>query len=263
MKRAGRLQLEGVHKHFELPDGRMEAVAPLSLTIEAGQFVALVGPSGCGKSTLLRMVAGLEATSGGHILLDGRPVTGPGPERVMLFQSPALYPWLTTLGNVTFVLTKRIADRAAREALARRYLREVGLAAFEAAYPTQLSGGMQQRVALARALAFGPEVLLMDEPFGALDAQTRSLMQELLLRVWQENRATVLFVTHDVDEAIFLADRVLVMSARPGRIIDDLPVPLPRPRSLDVQMEADFLALKRRVLTWIRREIGLQEVLWL
>ncbi len=257
MSKAGRLTLTSLRKRFRLADGVMEAVAPLSLTIEAGQFVALVGPSGCGKSTLLRIVAGLEQPDEGRILLDGRPVTGPGPERVMLFQSPALYPWLTTLGNVTFVLTKRIADRAAREALARRYLREVGLAAFEAAYPAQLSGGMQQRVALARALAFGPEVLLMDEPFGALDAQTRSLMQELLLRVWRENRTTVLFVTHDVDEAIFLADRVLVMSARPGRIIDDLPVPLPRPRSLDVQMEADFLALKRRVLTWIRREIGL------
>ncbi len=256
MKRAGRLQLEGVHKHFELPDGRMDAVAPVSLTIEAGQFVALVGPSGCGKSTLLRMVAGLEATSGGQILLDGHPVTGPGPERVMLFQSPALYPWLTTLGNVTFVLGRRLADRAERERIARHYLREVGLGDFEAAYPAQLSGGMQQRVALARALAFGPEVLLMDEPFGALDAQTRSLMQELLLRVWQENRATVLFVTHDVDEAIFLADRVLVMSARPGRIVDDIPVPLARPRRFEVQMEPEFLALKRRVLHWIRREIG-------
>ncbi len=256
MSKAGRLTLTSLRKRFRLADGVMEAVAPLSLTIEAGQFVALVGPSGCGKSTLLRMVAGLEQPDEGRILLDGRPVTGPGPERVMLFQSPALYPWLTTLGNVTFVLTKRIADRAAREALARRYLHEVGLAAFEAAYPAQLSGGMQQRVALARALAFGPEVLLMDEPFGALDAQTRSLMQELLLRVWRENRTTVLFVTHDVDEAIFLADRVLVMSARPGRIVDDIPVPLARPRRFEVQMEPEFLALKRRVLHWIRREIG-------
>ncbi len=256
MKQAGRLQLQEVRKHFDLPDGRMEAVAPVSLTIEAGQFVALVGPSGCGKSTLLRMVAGLEEASGGYILLDGHPVAGPGPERVMLFQSPALYPWLTTLGNVTFVLTRRLADRVRREQIARRYLSEVGLSDFESAYPAQLSGGMQQRVALARALAFGPEVLLMDEPFGALDAQTRSLMQELLLRVWRENRATVLFVTHDVDEALFLADRVLVMSARPGRIVDDIPVLLERPRRFEVQMEPEFLALKRRVLHWIRQEIG-------
>jgi len=229
-------------------------VEDLSLDVGDGEFSVIVGPSGCGKSTLLRLVAGLARPSRGEITLDGARVDGPGRERGMVFQTYTLFPWLTVQRNVEFGL--RIARMAVHERaeLARARIVEVGLQGFENAYPAQLSGGMQQRVALARALANDPKVLLMDEPFGALDAQTRSLMQELLLGVWEKAAKTVLFITHDVDEAIFLGDRVYVMTARPGRIKERIEVTIPRPRSIDVLTSEPFNLLKRQVMESIREE---------
>ncbi len=226
----------------------------LSLDVGDGEFSVIVGPSGCGKSTLLRLVAGLARPSRGEITLDGARVDGPGRERGMVFQTYTLFPWLTVQRNVEFGL--RIARMAVHERAerARAHIAEVGLQGFENAYPAQLSGGMQQRVALARALANDPKVLLMDEPFGALDAQTRSLMQELLLGVWEKAAKTVLFITHDVDEAIFLGDRVYVMTARPGRIKERIEVTIPRPRSIDVLTSEPFNLLKRQVMESIREE---------
>jgi ABC-type nitrate/sulfonate/bicarbonate transport system ATPase subunit len=232
------------------------AIDRLSLQVGEREIVSIVGPSGCGKSTLLRLVAGLIRPTSGEILLDGRRVEGPGADRGMVFQSYTLFPWLTVQGNVEFGLRLRGVGPEERRAIARRYIELVGLVGFENAYPKELSGGMMQRVAIARVLANDPEVLLMDEPFGALDAQTRALMQELLLQVWEKTHKTILFVTHDIDEAIFLGDRVYVMTARPGRIKEEIPVPLPRPRALEVTTAEPFMAIKRRVLSLIREEIG-------
>ncbi|MDR5695849.1 MAG: ABC transporter ATP-binding protein [Armatimonadota bacterium] len=234
------------------------AIDRLSLQVREREIVSIVGPSGCGKSTLLRLVAGLIRPTSGEILLDGRRVEGPGADRGMVFQSYTLFPWLTVQGNVEFGLRIRGVGAEERREIARRYIELVGLVGFEHAYPKELSGGMMQRVAIARVLANDPEVLLMDEPFGALDAQTRSLMQELLLQVWEKTRKTILFVTHDIDEAIFLGDRVYVMTARPGRIKEEIPVSLPRPRTLEVTTAEPFMAIKRRVLSLIREEIGKQ-----
>ncbi|MDR7434207.1 MAG: ABC transporter ATP-binding protein [Armatimonadota bacterium] len=234
------------------------AIDRLSLQVQEREIVSIVGPSGCGKSTLLRLVAGLIRPTSGEILLDGRRVEGPGADRGMVFQSYTLFPWLTVQGNVEFGLRIRGVGAEERREIARRYIELVGLVGFEHAYPKELSGGMMQRVAIARVLANDPEVLLMDEPFGALDAQTRSLMQELLLQVWEKTRKTILFVTHDIDEAIFLGDRVYVMTARPGRIKEEIPVSLPRPRTLEVTTAEPFMAIKRRVLSLIREEIGKQ-----
>jgi ABC-type nitrate/sulfonate/bicarbonate transport system ATPase subunit len=202
-------------------------------------------------------VAGLTRPTAGRVLVDSRAVGGPGADRGMVFQSYTLFPWLTVQQNVEFGPRLRGMPAGERAALARRYLAQVGLEGFERVYPKELSGGMMQRVAIARALANDPAVLLMDEPFGALDAQTRALMGELLLKVWGETEKTVLFVTHDIEEAIFLGDRVLVMTARPGRIREEVPVPLPRPRSMDVLTSPEFVALKRRVMDLIRDEARL------
>lgn len=231
------------------------AIQDLSFAVYENEFVSIVGPSGCGKSTLLALIAGLEPPTRGRILLDGQPIEGPGRDRGMVFQSYTLYPWLTVEQNVQFALKKSDVNRNEQAELVQEYIRLVGLDGFEAAYPSQLSGGMRQRVAIARALVYRPEILLMDEPFGALDAQTRLLMQELLLDVWETNRTTVLFVTHDVEEAILLSDRVYVMTARPGRFKTEVTVDLPRPRSL-LETESDdrFVKLRRRVLTLIREE---------
>ena len=218
-------------------------------------FITILGPSGCGKSTLLRMVAGLDAPTTGRIALDGQPVTGPGADRGMVFQSYTLFPWLTVLQNVCFGLREKGLPLAEQQSIARAFLAKVGLKDFENHFPRQLSGGMQQRTALARALANNPRILLMDEPFGALDHQTRELMQELLQGIWEAERKTVLFVTHDIDEAIFMGSRVVVMSARPGRIKCDLAVPIAHPRHYSVKTTPAFAELKARLTEEIRIEV--------
>ena len=230
------------------------ALEDISLTVPERAFSVIVGPSGCGKSTLLRLVAGLSQASAGAITLDGRPIVGPSAERGMVFQSYTLFPWLTVQQNVEFGPELQGIPAAERAGIAQALIREIGLEGFERAYPTQLSGGMMQRVALARALANDPEILLMDEPFGALDSQTRALMQELLLRIWEHYHKTVLFITHDIDEAIFLGDVVHVMSARPGRIKQTLSIDIPRPRGFEVLISPAFTALKREVMALIREE---------
>jgi ABC-type nitrate/sulfonate/bicarbonate transport system ATPase subunit len=234
--------------------GRVLAVDDVSAAIADGEFVCIVGPSGCGKSTLLNVVGGLVRANTGDVMVDGRPVAGPGPDRGMVFQSYTLYPWLTVRNNIEFGLKLARIPSAERRRVSDRLIELVQLAGFADAYPKALSGGMRQRVAIARSLANNPRVLLMDEPFGALDAQTRALMQELLLDVWSRDGRTVIFVTHDIDEAIFLADRVLIMSRRPGRIRRELPVPLPRPRDYTVLATPEFAALKRQVLDLIHEE---------
>ncbi len=230
------------------------ALEEISLTVAEEEFLVIVGPSGCGKSTLLRLVAGLNEPTSGRILLDGREIEGPSADRGMVFQSYTLFPWLTVQRNVEFGLSLRGVPAAERRRIAGRFIAEVGLEGFEDAYPEQLSGGMRQRTALARALANDPEILLMDEPFGALDSQTRQLMQELLLRIWEHAHKTVLFITHDIDEAILLADRVLVMTARPGRIKKELAISLPRPRDISQLTSPAFMAYKREVLGLLHEE---------
>jgi NitT/TauT family transport system ATP-binding protein len=228
-----------------------KAVEETSIRVEPGEFVCILGPSGCGKSTLLNTVAGYVTPDSGEVRVDGELITGPGPDRGMVFQQYSLFPWKTVKENVAF--GPKIAGKAA-DAVANTFLDMVGLTRFANRYPAELSGGMQQRVGIARALANYPRVLLMDEPFGALDAQTRVMMQENLLKIWNDFGTTVMFVTHDVDEAIFLADRVLIMSASPGRIIADLTVELPRPRMPEMTAELAFLELKRKCIAYIRAE---------
>jgi NitT/TauT family transport system ATP-binding protein len=246
------LAIAGVGKTFA---GGTEALQATDLLVQENDFITILGPSGCGKSTLLRMVAGLDTPSGGCIALDGQPVAGPGADRGMVFQSYTLFPWLTVRDNVCFGLREKGLPLDAQHAIAHRFLAKVGLAGFERHYPKQLSGGMQQRTALARALANDPRILLMDEPFGALDHQTRELMQELLLGIWEDERKTVLFVTHDIDEAIFMGNRVVVMSARPGRIKCDIPVPLAHPRHYAMKTTPAFAQLKARLTEEIRVEV--------
>jgi ABC-type nitrate/sulfonate/bicarbonate transport system ATPase subunit len=230
------------------------ALEPVSLEVAENDFITVLGPSGCGKSTLLRLIAGLESTSEGRILLDGKPVAGPGADRGMVFQSYTLFPWLTVRQNICFGLRERRLPEARQREVAARFIEQVGLNGFEDHYPKQLSGGMQQRVALARALANDPRILLLDEPFGALDNQTRALMQELLLSIWQRHRKTVLFVTHDIDEAVFMANRCAVFSARPGRIKTTLDIALPYPRHYTVKTTPEFAAYKARLTEEIRVE---------
>ncbi len=250
-----RLTLDDLAIRFPTRTGaEITALQGISFEVKEGEFAALVGPSGCGKSTILRLVAGLLRPSRGRILLDGQEVIEPGADRGMVFQSYTLFPWLTVQKNVEFGPKIRRVPAPERARLARHYLTQVGLSGFEDVYPKELSGGMMQRVAIARALANDPSILLMDEPFGALDAQTRTLMGELLLKVWDETAKTVLFVTHDIEEGLFLGDRIFVMTARPGRIREEIPVPLPRPRTMDALTSDIFVRLKRHVLTLIREE---------
>jgi len=231
-----------------------EALSRTDLSVQDNDFIAVLGPSGCGKSTLLRIVAGLETPTTGRVLLDGQSVTGPGPDRGMVFQSYTLFPWLTVADNIAFGLREQGVARERRGAIVREWLTRIGLTGFADHYPKQLSGGMQQRTAIARALANDPAILLLDEPFGALDNQTRALMQELLLGIWERERKTVLFVTHDIEEAIFLASRVIVMTARPGRIKADLAIDLPHPRHYTIKTSPEFSALKARLTEEIRAE---------
>lgn len=230
------------------------ALQPTSLSVGDNDFVTILGPSGCGKSTLLRMIAGLDRPTSGTITLDGRKITGPGPDRGMVFQSYTLFPWLTIAENIAFGLTEKGMNPAEAREIVAAYIDKVGLKGFENHYPKQLSGGMQQRTAIARALANDPAVLLLDEPFGALDNQTRALMQELLLGIWEREKKTVLFVTHDIEEAIFIASRCLVMSARPGRIKADIAIDLPYPRHYTLKTSPEFSTLKARLTEEIRAE---------
>ena len=253
---APQLRIQNVRLEYEVRGGKnVLAIDDFSIAVPKNEFAVIVGPSGCGKSSLLYLVAGLAEPTGGKILLDDREIVGPGRDRGMVFQSYTLFPWLTVRENVEFGLKRRNVPAEERERIVNRYLNEIGLAAFHESYPKQLSGGMMQRVAIARALANDPEILLMDEPFGALDSQTRTLMQQLLLNVWEDDHKTVLFVTHDIDEAILLGDRVYVMTARPGRLKEEVVVPIPRPRTIDMVMEPEFIALKRRIVGLLKNEI--------
>jgi len=233
-------------------DPPVQALEKVDLDVQAGEFVALLGPSGCGKSTLLNLVAGFEQNSSGSLRVDGKEVGKPGPDRGVVFQEAALFPWLTVWENVIFGPKTQGLAAAGYEDRAHDMLRIVGLSDFKNHLPVQLSGGMRQRVGIARILTLGSQVLLMDEPFGALDAQTRLSMQELLLSVWQQLKPTIVFVTHDIDEALFLADTVYVMSARPGRIQARMTVPLSRPRSIEDTTSESFNAMKREILRQIR-----------
>lgn len=244
-----RLRVENVSLRYRTPDGgTFSALENVSFEVPDQQFAVIVGPSGCGKSSLLYLTAGLSEPTEGDIHVGGQLVDGPGADRGMVFQSYTLFPWLTVRQNVEFGLKRRGMPAAERREIVDHYLDEVGLRRFENNYPKQLSGGMMQRVAIARALANDPQILLMDEPFGALDSQTRMQMQQLLLRVWDHSKKTVVFVTHDIDEAILLGDRVYVMGARPGRIKRILDVPIERPRSLDMVMDRQFIEMKREIL---------------
>ncbi len=252
-----KLRIEGVSRIFP-PAGKgtepTRALEPTTLTVADNDFITILGPSGCGKSTLLRIVAGLDRATTGQVLLDGAAVSGPGPDRGMVFQSYTLFPWLTVSENIAFGLRERGVAEAERMATAVDWCQRVGLKGFEQHYPKQLSGGMQQRTAIVRVLANNPKIMLLDEPFGALDNQTRGLMQETLLEIWERERKTVMFVTHDIEESIFLASRVVVMSARPGRIKADIRVDLPHPRHYTVKTSPEFSALKAQLTELIRGE---------
>lgn len=252
----GEVTIENVSLSFTTRRaGTITALETLNMTIPDHQFAVIVGPSGCGKSSLLDLVAGLKECTTGKCRLDGSVIEKPGPDRGMVPQSYSLFPWLTVQKNVEFGLSLDKVSAQERTERASHYVDVVGLATFRDAFPAQLSGGMKQRVAIARALAVNPEVLLMDEPFGALDSQTRAVMQELLLDIWQKERKTVLFVTHDIDEALFLGDVVYVMSARPGRIMDTIDVQLERPRNYDVVTSEHFIGLKRQIMKSLHAEV--------
>ncbi|HEX7630172.1 MAG TPA: ABC transporter ATP-binding protein [Candidatus Methylomirabilis sp.] len=244
-----KLEVKDVSKDFRRPNGEaMPVVRGLSLEVANLEFLALLGPSGCGKSTLLRIIDGLIPCDTGKILLDGRDITGiPGRGRGMVFQTFDLFPWRTAIENVEFGLEVKGISKTERREIARRYINLVGLAGFEDSFPHQLSGGMQQRVGIARAFAIHPEVLLMDEPFGALDVQTRDILQDELLRIWEQEQKTVLFVTHGIEEAIYLADRIIVFSPRPARIERTIAVPFGRPRREEMKTEPAFLELRREI----------------
>ena len=261
-----KISLKKVGRTFVTAAGeRVEALKDVNFEVEdvfahngddQGEFRVLLGPSGCGKSTVLRMIAGLDHPDTGELLVNGKPVEGPGRDRGMVFQKYTSFPWLTVAGNVEYGLRINNVPAAQREATVAHLIQAVGLSGFEKAYPETLSGGMQQRVAIARTLALRPQIILMDEPFGALDAQTRADMQRLLLDVWSESVSTILFVTHDVEEAVYLADRIFVMSGRPGTIVEDIPVPFERPRQPEMKQRPEFRELQDYVLACLRRAPG-------
>ena len=248
------IEIAGVSREFAKEGRSIVALQGIDMAVREGEFVALLGPSGCGKSTLLNMVAGFDFPTSGSVRVAGAAIREPSPQRGVVFQEPALFPWFSVMENVVFGPKTRGDKPAAYRPRAAQILEQVGLRGFEESYPAELSGGMRQRVGIARVLMLESRVMLMDEPFGALDAQTRSLMQELLLAVWERHHQTVLFVTHDIEEALLLADSVSVMTARPGRIKKRLAVELPRPRSLEVTTSPFFNQLKREVLALIREE---------
>jgi len=265
-----KISLRGVSRTFISARGeKVEALRDINLEVEdsyssdgrdVGEFRVLLGPSGCGKSTVLRMIAGLDRPDKGQVVVNGKPVTGPGRDRGMVFQSYTSFPWLTVAENVEYGMRINGVPAAERSKAVKHLLQATGLAAFATAYPNTLSGGMQQRVAIARTLAVRPQIILMDEPFGALDAQTRAEMQELLLHIWDETACTVLFVTHDVEEAIYLADRIFILSPRPATIVEDVPVPFGRPRDPGVKQEKNFRELQDYALACLRRTPGRGQV---
>jgi NitT/TauT family transport system ATP-binding protein len=248
------VELRGVAKEFVKGGRRVEAIQNIDLSFAPREFTAILGPSGCGKSTLLNMIAGFDAPTRGEVFAAGIPVARPSPKRAVVFQEAALFPWLSVYDNVVFGPKTQGRPASEYRPRAQQILEQVGLKGFESHYPSELSGGMKQRVGIARVLVMEPEILLMDEPFGSLDAQTRSLMQELLLAVWESSHRTVLFVTHDIEEALLLADSVCIMTARPGRIKKRIEVNLARPRTIDVVTSPVFNEIKREVLALIRDE---------
>jgi NitT/TauT family transport system ATP-binding protein len=250
----GAIDIAGLGVVFNARGTVVEAVSAVDLRVRPGEFVSLIGPSGCGKSTLLNIVAGFVEPTSGSVKVDGEPIRGPGSDRGVVFQQYSLFPWLSVRKNVEFGLKMKGIPAAQRETQARTLLGLAGLLAFENHYPDQLSGGMKQRVGIVRALATSPQVLLMDEPFGALDAQTRTVMQEILTNMWQQFRISVLFVTHDIEESIFLSDRIYVMTARPGRIKAEIRVPLARPRTPEMTYTPEFIALVQQLKGLIREE---------
>ena len=242
------LEVRNLTKTFEGRSGTVLALDRISFRVHRRELVCVIGPSGCGKSTLARIVAGLDEPSGGHMLLDGKPIQGPGPDRGMVFQGYTLFPWLTVRRNIMFgpQVSRGLSDSSA-EGEAREWIDLVGLSRFADSYPYQLSGGMKQRVAIARALANRPRILLMDEPFGALDAQTRAQMQAYLLQIWKQVDITILFITHDLDEAVYLSDRVLVLDAHPGRVRELMEVAVPRPRTRAQFLSSEFIAARQHL----------------
>ncbi len=248
------ITLDRVAKTYQTPRATVRAIEEISLKIANGYFVSVVGPSGCGKTTLLNLIAGFEQPSDGRVLVDGRPVERPGPDRGVVFQEPGLLPWLSVRDNIAIGMRIQRRLKGQIDRRVTELLQAMGLLTFQERYPFELSGGMRQRVAIARALALDPRVLLMDEPFGALDAMTREIMQELLLRIWEKDRKTVLFVTHDLEEAILLSDLVVIMTARPGQLKREIPVPLPRPRHYSIVTSEVFVRIKAETLELIREE---------
>jgi NitT/TauT family transport system ATP-binding protein len=252
-----KIQVRRLRKTYRSADGgEVLALDGVDLSVGPAEFVTVVGPSGCGKSTLLYVLGGFIAATSGEVLVDGAPVAGPGVDRGVVFQEYALFPWLTVHQNITYGLEMKGVPRAERDRIARRYVKLIGLEGFEGRFPRELSGGMKQRVAIARTLAYEPDILLLDEPFGALDAQTRELMQDELLRIWQATRKSVVMITHDVSEAVYLSQRVLVMSRRPGRILAEFPVALDRtvPRE-DVVLSPTYTEIRNRVWLQVRGEV--------
>jgi NitT/TauT family transport system ATP-binding protein len=251
----GRIDITSVTKRFETGDSVVTALDDVNLVVQEREIVTLVGASGCGKSTLLNLIAGFETPTVGQVLVDGQCINGPGPDRGVVFQQTALFPWLSVEDNIAFGLSLRAnRGKADRQQVVERMLRRTGLSAFRERRPAELSGGMRQRAAIASVLAINPSTLLMDEPFGALDSLTRSIMQDFLLEIWEEQRKTVVLVTHDIDEAIYLADKTVVMTAHPGRIYEVIDVNLPRPRRYDMRSEAPFIALRDHVTKIVRTE---------
>ncbi|MEU4688786.1 ABC transporter ATP-binding protein [Actinoplanes sp. NPDC023714] len=248
------ISIEHVRKVFPLNGREFVALGDVSLELAGNEFVTVVGPSGCGKTTLMNILAGLETPSSGRALVNGAPVTGPGPERGVIFQQYALFPWLTVRENVEFGLRNKGVPKAERRRIADHFIELVGLGKFAGALPKTLSGGMRQRVAIARAYAVNPSILLMDEPFGAVDAMTRVRLQEQLLATWDREKRTILFITHDVDEAVFLANRVVVMAAHPGRIAEIVDVGLPYPRTDEIRLSPAFTALRNRVWSAVHHQ---------
>jgi NitT/TauT family transport system ATP-binding protein len=249
------LEIEHVVKQFSRQGRTVRAIDGVDLSVKEGEFLTIVGPSGCGKTTLLHILGGFVPVESGAIRLDGKPITGPGPDRGVIFQEYALFPWRTAHGNVVWPLEIKGMDKRERTEIADRYLDLVHLKSFRDHYPAELSGGMKQRVALARVLVLDPRILLMDEPFGALDSQTRELMQEELLDIWDKTGKTVIFITHDIDEAVYLSDRVVVMTARPGRIKEDLRIDLPRPRGLAVKKSEAYAGYRNRLWDLLHVEV--------